>query len=237
MGDLIILADRRAERAGCAKAAHIEFYFDVGCPFSYLTAERIERVLGHVEWVPTNAAGLRDASEQAVLSQVCDVHAIELAAFRAHAETCAVALRLPLVWPDRLASDASGALRASVYARELGAGPRFALAASRLAFCGGFDLDDPEILAEAAAAAGLPLEGCLAAARDHSRDEALWTAAWRLRRRGISRLPAIRVGRRWFGGDQALAEAGALLRARTSARGACAVRKLTAARTPLAPAS
>ena len=36
---------------------------------------------------------------------------------------------------------------------EGGRGAGFVLAASRLAFCGGFDLEDPEILAEAAAAA------------------------------------------------------------------------------------
>ena len=38
---------------------------------------------------------------------------MQLAAVRAHAETRAVALRLPLVWPDRLGADVSGALRAA----------------------------------------------------------------------------------------------------------------------------
>ena len=41
------------------------------------------------------------------------------------------------------------------YAAQQGRGAAFVLAATRLAFCGGFDLDDLEILAEAAAAAGL----------------------------------------------------------------------------------
>ena len=63
----------------------------------------------------------------------------------------AVELRLPLVWPDGFPVAAPSALRAAAYAAEIGAGARFALAASRLAFCGGFDLEDPEILAEAAA--------------------------------------------------------------------------------------
>ncbi len=47
------------------------------------------------------------------------------------------------------------------YASTIGCGAQFALAAMRLAFCGGFDLEDPEILAEAAAAAGIPLAGLL----------------------------------------------------------------------------
>jgi 2-hydroxychromene-2-carboxylate isomerase len=181
------------------RAAATRFYFDLGCPFSYLAAERIERVLGEVQWVPAAGIGERDA-----------------AAVRAHAETCAVALRLPLVWPDRLAPAISGASRAAVYAAEIGAGARFALATSRLAFCGGFDLDDPETLAEAAAAAGIPLRACLAAAGDASRDAQLLAAGQGLTNRGVHRLPAIRVGRRIFQGDRLLAEAAALLRSQAT---------------------
>ena len=79
---------------------------------------------------------------------------------------------------------------------EIGAGARFALAASRLAFCGGFDLEDPEILAEAAAAAGIGLRECLAAAGDPTRDGALHATARGLLARGVRRLPAIRIGER-----------------------------------------
>jgi len=50
----------------------------------------------------------------------------------------------------------------------------------RLAFCGGFDLDDPEVLAEAAAAAGVPLDDCLRAARDPALDAPALRAARRL---------------------------------------------------------
>ena len=65
------------------------------------------------------------------------------------------ALRLPLVWPETLAGRRPGR-----HARRLATRPRrprrrVRARRRRLAFCGGFDLDDPEILAEAAAAAGL----------------------------------------------------------------------------------
>ncbi len=136
----------------------------------------------------------------------------ELAAVRSHAETCAVALRLPLVWPDRFPAPTPGALRAAAHAVELGAGARFTLAASRLAFCGGFDLEDPEILAEAAAAAGIGLQECLAAAGDPTRDGALHATARGLHAQGVSRLPAIRAQTRWFSGDGGLAAAAAFLR-------------------------
>jgi hypothetical protein len=158
-------------------------------------------MLGEVEWVPTASVELRGEGWA------------DLPAVRAYAEASAIALRLPLVWPDRLPSAPSAALRAATYAAEIGLGARFALAASRLAFCGGFDLEDPETLAEAAAAAGVPLRGCIAAAGEHARDETLRRTARSLLARDITALPAIRIGHRWLEGDQALSEAAAMTRA------------------------
>ena len=57
-------------------------------------------------------------------------------------------------------------MRVAVLAAERGRGAAYVLAATRLAFCGGFDLDDPEILAEAATASGLTYEECMLAADD-----------------------------------------------------------------------
>lgn len=211
MGELIVLAERRADRSRGGRGpdrARPSFFFDLSCPFSYLAAERVERVVGDVEWIPVAARGLGQGLARA-----------EPVAVRVHAETCAVALRLPLVWPDRFPADTPGALRAAAHAAEIGAGARFALAASRLAFCGGFDLEDPEILAEAAAAAGIGLSATLAAAGDPTRDDALHATGRGLLARGVGRLPAIRVGRSWFEGERAVAEAAALLRARAACGG------------------
>jgi 2-hydroxychromene-2-carboxylate isomerase len=197
MGELIVLAERLADRSrprGADKAAPA-FFFDLACPFSYLAAERVERLLGGVEWIP--AAGRPVAR--------CD-----LSSFRSRAESRAAELRLPLVWPDPFPVSVPGALRAAARAGELGAGPRFALAAARLAFCGGFDLEDPEVLAEAAAAAGLTLDQCLAAAGDQALDRSLEATARGLRAQGVRRLPAVRVGGRLFDGERRLVEAAAL---------------------------
>jgi 2-hydroxychromene-2-carboxylate isomerase len=208
MGELIVLAERRADRSRPTRSPRPAFFFDLSCPFSYLTAERIERVLGEVDWVPTAATVLRRGGEWDQPSTV-----------RAHAETCAVALRLPLVWPDGFPGDTPTALRAAAYAAQIGAGARFALAASRLAFCGGFDLEDPEILAEAAAAAGISFHACLAAAADPARDGELHATARGLLAHGVTRLPAIRLGRRWLNGDGALAAATAVQRSRAALEG------------------
>jgi 2-hydroxychromene-2-carboxylate isomerase len=110
-------------------------------------------------------------------------------------------------------------MRAASYAAQSGRGAAFVLAAGRLAFCGGFDLDDPEILAEAAAAAGVGLDGCLHAAGDRRRDGAIEAAARRLLAVGADRLPALRVGRSLFWGEGQVAEAAAT--ARLNAAAAC----------------
>ena len=196
MGDVIMLLERLAERPSI-RASRSAFFFDLACPFSYLTAERVERALGDVDWVPCSLPGER---RQLTTDLV------------ARAERQAFALQLPLVWPDSFPHLVPGAQRAAAYAAEVGAGARFAMAASRLAFCGGYDLEDPEILADAAAAAGVPVDECLAAAGDPARDDRLEAIARRLRSRGVPRLPAIRIGRRWLWGEQMLDEARPLLR-------------------------
>lgn len=130
------------------------------------------------------------------------------------AEREARALRLPLSAPSNPLADGTGLNRAAVYAGDHGAGARFALAASRLIFCGGFDLDDPRVVAEAAAAARLPVSGALAAAEDTDWDEPLQATAVGLRARGIQATPAIRIGTRWFLGLGAVPGASSFTAAR-----------------------
>lgn len=199
MGDLIVLKERLADRSRPRRSGLPAFFFDVADPFSYFAAERVERTLGVVEWVPASGAALREgAAPERACRDIFD------------AERRAGELRLPLVWPDRFPDSAPNALRAAAQAARIGAGARFALAALRLAFCGGFDLEDPEILAEAAAAAGIQLHDCFGAITDESIEESLTATTRGLRMRGVQRLPAIRIGNAWFAGEQRLAEAAAL---------------------------
>jgi len=210
MGDVIYLKDRLDARAQVEghRASRPAFFFDLACPLSYLSAERIERALGDVEWIPASlsAAGPTRPPSHA-------------AAIRAHAETLAIALRIPLIWPDGYPAECPRAMRAACHAAEIGAGARFALAAGRLAFCGGFDLEDPDILAEAAAAAGIQPECSLAAAADPAYDAELQGTARRLRAAGVSQLPAICADERWLDGESAVARAMALRQALRLGRG------------------
>jgi 2-hydroxychromene-2-carboxylate isomerase len=200
MGEVIELKDQLADRSRPRGSVSAAFFYDVACPFSYLAAERVERTLGEVDWVPAPAVGLDGGARWTRFD-----------ATRALAERAALAARLPLVWPDRFPANTRHALRAASYAAENGAGASFALAASRLAFCGGYDLEDPEILSVAATSAGLSLEGCLLAARDPERDRPLWATARGLHARGVQTLPALRLGRRFIAGERILSEGAALL--------------------------
>jgi 2-hydroxychromene-2-carboxylate isomerase len=208
MGDVIRLAERRAARRVRAEhlsaPARVEFLFDLSCPFSYLAAERVERVFDDVIWTPASTSALRCGSPAADESW--------LETSRRTAERRAAELRLPLVWPERYPAEGPAAMRAASYAAERGRGAAFVLAAGRLAFCGGFDLEDPETLAEAAAAAGIGMKGLLKAVGDRGRDGAIEAAGRRLLATGADRLPALRVGRSLFWGEHRVAEAAAAAR-------------------------
>jgi len=208
MGEVISLdAGRRDRSAGARRspgAPSAALHFDLACPFSYLALERVDRRLPGVRWRPSCAEALHRGNPWADDAAG--------AAARAAAERRARELHLPLSWPPDHPRNARGAMRAAEYAAEAGRGGAFALAAARLAFCGGFDLNDPEVLAEAAAAAGLPLDGCLSAAGDRARDGRLEAAGRWLLAAGADRLPALRVGRVLHCGEQRVAEAATLLR-------------------------
>jgi 2-hydroxychromene-2-carboxylate isomerase len=192
MGDLIVLKARLQEQAGLGlERARPAFYLDLACPFSYLAAERVERLLGVVDWTP--ASGFPSSPDRV-----------------AEAEELAAALRLPLLWPEDYPTPVTGAMRALSYAAEAGASRRFALAAFRLRFCGGYQLARSEVLSELAAALGIPRAGCLEAAADERRDERLELTGRALRRKGVRELPAIQLEGRWLQGEQALLAAAAL---------------------------
>ncbi len=218
MGELISLAHHRAERVRLelARIAPPTFYFDLACPLSYLESESVERQLGDVRWVPVSTFALRGAEpppddEAWAERRAAQRRATERpASERRAAERRALELHLPLVWPEREQPTAPAALRAACFAVERGAGARFALAAGRLAFSGGFDLEDPEVLAEAAAAAGLPLEDTLAAACDPRHDAEIEHSAALLREHRVAMLPAVRTGETWHHGIGAVTSAAAL---------------------------
>jgi 2-hydroxychromene-2-carboxylate isomerase len=215
MGELIRLADRpkrhRSGAIGAEQAVRAEFFFDLASPFTYLAAERVDRAFDVVTWTPACARTLRCRS--------LPTDPAALAAVVERAERRAGVLRLPLAWPERWPAPVPAAMRVAHHAAQHGRGGAFVLAATRLAFAGGFDLADLEILIEAASAAGLPLDGCLRAAREDRRDGATAAAARRLLGAAADRLPALSVARSLYCGEDQVDHAAASARLHAAAVG------------------
>ncbi len=215
MGKVISLEEHRRARAvspgGCAPVSpgtaaprlSTTLWFDLASPSTYFAAERADRMFPGLVWHPV-LAGPRLPTGP--IAEGPDDVTLRAAIARA------AELRMPLVWPERYPAAGRAAMRVAALAAELGQASAFVLAASRLAFCGGFDLDDPEILSEAAAAAALPLDECLRAAGDRSRDAAMEAAGRDLVAQGADRMPVFRVGYRLFCGEERLPEAAAATR-------------------------
>ncbi|MGZ4280412.1 MAG: DsbA family protein [Solirubrobacteraceae bacterium] len=179
-----------AARGELRASGPVIFWFDPASPWTYLAAERVERLFEAVRWRPV--AGPRLSGDE------------ECAAVERRARE----LRMPLVWPEGAGSGIASA-RVAQLAAEHGCAAAFVLATGRLAYCGGYDVDDPEILAEAAAAAGLGFEEALAAAGDRDRDGELERDARALAARGAESLPALLVGPHLFGGEHRIPGAAA----------------------------
>jgi 2-hydroxychromene-2-carboxylate isomerase len=198
MGTVTSLESHRLRRAGRAPVGRqapprATLFFDLASPFTYLAAERADRLFAGLEWLPASSDALNRGAAEA--DGICP--AVERARL----------LGLPLVWPEQRPYTVRGAMRVASLAAERGCAAGFVLAASRLAFCGGFDIDDPEILAEAAAAAGIGLDDALQAAGDVARDGTIEETGRLLLAAGATRLPALRVGRILFCGEERLTEA------------------------------
>jgi 2-hydroxychromene-2-carboxylate isomerase len=205
MGDLVLLGEHQNERDSEVRhgpgrrTSRPALLFDLASPSTYLAAERAERLFGDIDWCP---AAPGDHEEHLSL-RACE-----------RLQQRAAALRLPLIWPEAFSAGGRRAMRVAFLAAERRRGAPFVLAMTRLAFCGGFDIDDPEAIAEAAAAAGLPLDDALEAARDTLRDGAMAEQARLVAEAGGDRLPALRVRGMLFCGEERLEEAAAAWRAR-----------------------
>lgn len=209
MGEVIRLAKARANRAAreagrepsmrpvAPAAGPATFYFALDCPLSYVAAERVERVLGEIAWVPVLGASPSTIRSERVRNARSRL---------ARAEHEARALDIPIVEPHRYPFDARPISRAATWAAEQGAGPQFAMAALRLAFCGGYDLASPCVIGEAAASAGLRVGEAVAASGDFVYDLLLESVSRELGLQGVG-VPAIRIGTSWFEGVHAVTAA------------------------------
>jgi len=184
------------------------FYFDLGSPYAYLTAERISGLftdagLEQPEWQPILLGGLfkrfdRDSwangpgREQGI----------------AEVERRAAAYGLPpIVWPEPWPGNTLGAMRVATFAKQTGRTVAFALAGFRQAFAAGRDLSEPDNVLIAAAACELHPNALIKAVQTDGVKNALREATDRAAELGVIGVPSLRVGDEVFWGDDRVEEA------------------------------
>ena len=184
------------------------FYFDLGSPFAYLAAERIDAVLpGSVSWQPVSLGALFKLTGRSSWA-LGDPE--RRAAGMADVEQRALRYGLPPVrWPDPWPSHYLLAMRAATHAYRAGAGREFTMAAFRLAFREGRDLAQPESVREAARRAGLDAAEVERATQDAAVKQALREATDAAHAAGVFGVPTLAVGGELFWGDDRLEDAAA----------------------------
>jgi len=184
------------------------FYFDLGSPYAYLTAERIsglftEAGLEQPEWQPVLLGGLFRHFDRDSWSKGPgrDEGIAEI-------ERRAAAYGLPpFAWPDPWPGNTLMAMRAATFAKQTGRTVSFALAAFRQAFAAGRDLTDPDNVLIAAAACELHPNALLKAVETEHVKGALREATESAAELGVFGVPSLVVKGRVFWGDDKVEEA------------------------------
>jgi 2-hydroxychromene-2-carboxylate isomerase len=184
------------------------FYFDLGSPYAYLTAERVsalftEAGLEQPEWQPILLGGLFRHFERDSWG-----NGAEREAGMAEVERRAAEYGLPpLVWPEPWPGNMLMAMRAATFAKQTGRSVSFALAAFRQAFAAGRDLSEPDNVLVAAAACELHPKALLKAVETEHVKNALREATDSAAERGVFGVPSLVVGDQVFWGDDKVEEA------------------------------
>jgi 2-hydroxychromene-2-carboxylate isomerase len=184
------------------------FYFDLGSPYAYLTAERISGLftdaeLEQPEWQPILLGGLfqRFGRESWANGSGREDGIAEV-------ERRAAAYGLPpLVWPEPWPGNGLYAMRAATFAKQTGRTVSFALAAFRQAFAAGRDLSELDNVLVAAAACELHPNAVSKAVGTEGVKGALRKATEEAAERGVIGVPSLLVGDEVFWGDDRVEEA------------------------------
>ncbi len=191
-----------------SRGPEVTFYFDLGSPYAYLSAERISRLfadaeLPQPEWQPILLGGLFSRFERDSWAngpgRAEGMREVERRAAEQGLQ--------PVRWPDPWPGNTLHAMRVATYAKSIGRSVSFVLAAFRQAFAGGRDLSDPDSVAIAAAACELHPNAIAKAAASSAVKRKLRNATDAAGDRGVTGVPTVLVGDEAFWGDDRLEEA------------------------------
>ena len=184
------------------------FFYDLGSPYAYIAAERVNAVLPVVPvWQPILLGGIWKATGGGSWS-LTDERAEGMAEVEARAERYGLQ---PLRWPPGWPNDTLTAMRAAIFAQKAGRAVAFSLAAFRQAFAGGRDLSQEDNVLLAAAACALHHAAVLKGIESRAVKDGLRAATEQAVKRGVTGVPTIAVGDRLFWGDDNLEAAAAAL--------------------------
>ena len=185
------------------------FYYDLGSPYAWLAAERINGLFPVVPvWQPILLGALfkRFGRDSWANGPGRDEGMREI-------ERRAAERGLPPVrWPDPWPGNMLAAMRAAVFAKQAGRAVAFSLAAFRQAYAGGRDLGDVDSVLIAAAACELHPNAVLKGLESRGVKEALRAATDEAGDRGVKGVPSVVIGDQVFWGDDRLEEAAAAVR-------------------------
>jgi 2-hydroxychromene-2-carboxylate isomerase len=184
------------------------FYYDLGSPYAYLAAERINGLSAEAgirppEWQPILLGGLFKRFDRSSWGLGPDRESGMAECERRAAEYGLPEIRWPEPWP----ANGLFAMRAAIYAKELGRTVSFSLAAFRQAFAAGRDLGEPDNVLLAAAAAEIHPRAMLSAVERDSLKSALRDATERAGDLGVRGVPSVVVDGEVFWCDDRLEEA------------------------------
>jgi 2-hydroxychromene-2-carboxylate isomerase len=186
------------------------FYFDLGSPFAYLAAERVEELLGDaVHWQPVSLGALfklNGRSSWALAGE--ESRRAGIAEIERRASLYGLA---PLRWPEPWPGNYLMAMRAAVFAYRAKRGREFTLTAFRAGFKEGRDLSLPENVLRCAEDAGLDPHETRDATGDPEIKLVLRHATDTAHSLGVFGVPTIAVGDHLFWGEDRLADAASAL--------------------------
>ena len=177
------------------------FYFDVGSPYVYLAAARLERLgLGDVEWKPISLGGLFKLTGRSSWGLTPQREA-GMAEIEARAARSGLP---PVAWPDPWPGHYLTAMRACLVAAEAGVGEAFARMALRMGFAEGRDLSELRAVLEAALRVGLDPIHVHARVGASDIKQRLIDETQAARDRGVLGVPTVAIGERLYWGDDQL---------------------------------
>lgn len=186
------------------------FYFDLGSPYAYLSAERLQAMLpAPIHWQPVLLGGLFRLTGRSSWA-LGDPRRRQTGMAEIERRTRDYGLA-PMRWPDPWPADYLLAMRATSFAFAAGRGREFALQAFRNAFRDGVQLQTEAHVLDAGAQVGIDRGELHHATRDPQVKQALRTATEAAYDRGVVGVPTIAVGEHLFWGDDRLEDAAAYL--------------------------